>query len=86
MLTQYADCDILKGMSKKRPSTDLGGQLRAAFTESELSRFAWSKRAGVSYAIVFHFVAGDRTVTLDTASKLAEVLGLELRPARDDGK
>lgn len=78
-----SECDILEGMSKKKPSTDLGGQLRAAFVESGLSRFAWAKRAGLSYAIVFHFAAGDRTVTLDTASKLADVLGLELRPKRD---
>lgn len=69
-------------MSKRRQPTDLGNQLRAAFAESGLSRFAWAKRAGVSYAMVFHFVAGDRTVTLDSASKLAEVLKLELRPVR----
>ena len=86
VLTQYTNCDIVEGMSKKRQPTDLGEQLRAEFTESGLSRFAWAKRAGVSYAIVFHLVAGDRTVTLDTASKLAAVLGLELRPVRDGGK
>ncbi len=81
-LTQYADCDILEGMSKKRPSTDLGNQLRAAFAESGLSRFELSRRAGISYAIVHRFIGSDRTITLDTASKLADVLGVELGPAR----
>jgi plasmid maintenance system antidote protein VapI len=76
----------MDGMSKKKEIIDLGAQLRAAFAESGLSRFAWAKRAGVSYAMVFHFCAGDRTVTLDSASKLADVLGLELRPTRDGGK
>jgi plasmid maintenance system antidote protein VapI len=71
-------------MTKKKQSTGLGDQLRAAFVESGLSRFAWAKKAGVSYAMVFHFVAGDRTITLDSASKLADVLGMELR--RADGK
>jgi plasmid maintenance system antidote protein VapI len=67
-------------MSKRKASIDLGDQLRSAFTDSGLSRFAWAKRAGVSYTIVFHFVAGSRSVTLDTASKLADALGMELRP------
>ena len=86
-LTQYSQCDIIDGMSKKRPSTDLGGQLRAAFAESGLSRFELARRAGVSYAIVHRFMGGDRTITLDTATKLADVLGLELHAAdRTKGK
>ena len=86
-LTQYSDCDIVNGMSKKKEHVDLGAQLRVAFAESGLSRFAWAKQAGVSYAIVFHFCGGDRTITLHTASKLADVLGLELHAAdRTKGK
>lgn len=85
-LTQYSQCDIMDDMSKRKEPVDLGGQLRAAFAESGLSRFAWAKKAGVSYAMVFHFCAGDRTVTLDSASKLADVLGVEFRPKRDGGK
>jgi len=70
-------------MSKKKTPTDLGGQLRAAIEASGLSRFELSRRAGVAYAVVYRFVGGERTITLDTASKLANVLGLELRPKRD---
>ena len=66
-------------MSKKARQGDLGGQLRAAFAESGLSRFELARRAGISYAIVHRFVGGDRDITLGTASKLCAVLGLELR-------
>ncbi|MEK6677462.1 MAG: helix-turn-helix transcriptional regulator [Planctomycetota bacterium] len=55
-------------------------RIGAAFVESGLSRFELSRRAGISYAIVHRFFGGHRTITLDTASKLAGVLGLELRP------
>ncbi len=79
MLTQYAKYDIIEGMSKKTTKTDLGKQLREAFAESGLSRFELARRAGISYAIVHRFMGGDRTITLDTASKLANVLGVELR-------
>jgi plasmid maintenance system antidote protein VapI len=68
-------------MSMEKP-TDLGDQLRAAFADSGLSRFELARRAGVSYAIVHRFMGSDRTITLDTASKLAEVLGVELRRVR----
>ena len=64
---------------------DLGDQLRAAFAESGLSRFELARQAGVSYAIAHRFIGGDRDIRLATASKLAKVLGLELRsvPARN---
>jgi plasmid maintenance system antidote protein VapI len=83
VLTEYTNCDMLVGMTRKKPPTDLDEQLRAAFVESGLSRFAWANKAGVPYAAVFHFAGGDRTVTLRTASKLCDVLGLELRAKRD---
>lgn len=82
MLAQCADCDIMEDMSKKKTVPDLGGQLRAAFAESGLSRFELARRAGISYAIIHRFIGGDRSINLDTASKLAEVLGLEFQPVK----
>jgi len=64
-------------MSKKK--TDLASGLRAAFKASGMNRLALSKRSGVSYSIVHRFIAGERDITITTASKLATVLGLELR-------
>ena len=67
-------------MSKKRKTTDLAQQLRAAFADSGLSRFALAKRAGVSYGIVHRFIGGDRDITIGTASRLCQVLELALQP------
>ena len=70
-------------MSKKRESqTDLGKQLRTAFADSGLSRFELARRAGLSYAVIHRWVSGERDITLRTASKLADVLGVELRAKR----
>lgn len=69
-------------MSKKQAQVDLPQQLREAFEASGLSRFELARQAGVSYAIVHRFIAGQRDVKLETASKLCAVLGLELRPVR----
>ena len=65
---------------------DLPRQLREAFAESGISRFELARRAGISYAIIHRFIGGDRGITLETASKLADVLGLELRPKRHGRK
>ena len=46
----------------------------------------WAKRAGVSYAVVHRFAAAERDITLATASKLADALGLELKPAPGGAK
>ena len=55
-------------------------ELLKAFEANGMNRLAWSKRADVDYSAVHGFVEGSRDVTLATASKLAGVLGLELRP------
>ena len=72
--------------SKKRTKTkgriDLGSQLREAFEASGLSRFELARRAGLAYAVVHRFCGGERDVTLGTASKIANVLGMELQPNR----
>ena len=45
-----------------------------------MSRFALSKDSGVGYAAIHGFVRGERDLTLATASKLCDVLGLGLKP------
>ena len=70
----------------KHKRTDLAGQLRQAFRESGLSRFAWAKLSGVGYSVVHRFVAGERDLKLETASKLAEVLRLDLGPVSTRSK
>ena len=56
--------------------------LRRAARESGLSMLQLSKRSGLRYQTVYGFCTQSRGVTLESASKLCELLGLELRPAR----
>jgi plasmid maintenance system antidote protein VapI len=60
---------------------DLERQLRDAARKSGLSMLAMSQRADIPYAAVHSFIARERGMTLATASKLATLLGLELRPS-----
>ena len=65
---------------------DLGARLREAFRRNGMTRNALSKQSGVGYNAVHRFFAGDADVTLRTASKMADVLGLDLTPVRGKGK
>ena len=73
-------------MKTKKRKTNLSEQLRAAFAESGLSRFELAKRAGVPYSGLHRFIAGERDIVLDTASRLCDVLGLELLPMKTKRK
>lgn len=66
----------------KRKKTDLAQQLRAAFEKSGLSRFGLARQSGVPYSVVHRFMEAERDVRLGTASKMADVLGVEIRPLR----
>ena len=57
-------------------------QLRQAILESIMNRNQISKKSGVDRAQLCYFVQGKRTLTLKSAEKIAEVLGLELRPKK----
>ena len=57
-------------------------QLRKAARDSGLSIKALATRSGVRYASAHAFVRGYGSLTLPLASKLATLLGLELRPFR----
>lgn len=71
----------MSNMSKKR-RRKLSDQIRGAFASSGLSRFKLAKEAGVAYAVVHRFISSKRDITLETADKLAAVLGLELTPVQ----
>ena len=62
--------------AKKRAS--LGDILRGAIVESGKSQNEIARESGVAQAIVNRFVTGQRGLTLDTADRLCEVLGLVL--------
>ena len=66
-------------MAKK---TDIERQLRAAIRAAPINCNQLAKRSGVSRGVISHFVNENRSLTLTTASKLADVLGLEITKVR----
>ena len=61
-------------------------QLRAAILGAGMTRYRIAKLSGVTEATLSLFVHGKRSMTTDTAAKVAAVLGLELRQVRKAGK
>jgi transcriptional regulator with XRE-family HTH domain len=69
---------ILYFIAMGNKGTYLEQQLRDAFRQSGWTIYRLAKDSGVSQPVVSRFVNEKRGITLATASKLAEVLGLEL--------
>ena len=55
---------------------------KQAVRDSGQTLYRVAKGSRISYPVVLRFMSGQRGLTLETASKLAEYLGLELRPRR----
>ena len=72
------------GMKQKTPY--LERELRRAIERTGLSQNKLAEVSGVSQTVISRFLRGERTLTLPIASKLVEVLGLELRPKRSKHK
>jgi transcriptional regulator with XRE-family HTH domain len=60
-------------------------QLRQGIIDSEMSCYKISKLAGVTESQLSLFLSGKRSLTLASAAKIAEVLGLELRQVKKKG-
>lgn len=78
-------------MASKRtarlPET-LSAQLRSAVTESGKSQYRIAKATGISQPAITRFVNGDRSISLETADKLAAYFGMSLtdpKPPEEDG-
>jgi len=59
---------------------DLAERLQKVITDSPLSIYRIAQESGVDQSTLNRFVTGERTISLETASKLARWAGLELRP------
>jgi plasmid maintenance system antidote protein VapI len=57
-------------------------QLRQAIADSGQSEYAIAKGSGVSQSVVNRFVSGERGISLETAAKLCDYLGLDLTSCR----
>lgn len=60
----------------------LADTLKEAIRKTGLSGYRVALDAGVPEPVVSRFLRSERGITLDTAGKLADYLGLELRPIR----
>ena len=70
----------------RKKTTDLEKVLRDALKDSGLSTYQLGKLTGVSKAVIYRFISGQRSITLPTASKIAEAMELELKPKHKKGK
>jgi predicted transcriptional regulator len=58
-------------------------ELRASISESGATPYALARRAGIDESAIRKFVARTRSLSLDSAARLVEVLGLRvLRPTK----
>ena len=69
-------------MSKKRRETDLAAQLRQAIRDSGLTLYRIGVEADVDSGVLSRFFTNERSITLTTASRIADYLGLEFRKRR----
>jgi transcriptional regulator with XRE-family HTH domain len=67
-------------------SKDIEKKLREAIIKSKMSRYKIAKESGIGEASLSLFVNRKRTLTLDSAAKVAGVLGLELMPKKPKRK
>lgn len=59
-------------------NSNLVNDLRTAILTSDLSRYEIARRSETSEASLSYFVSGKRSLSLDTAAKVATVLGVGL--------
>jgi len=70
-------------MSKRTATIETA--LQKAIRKSELTGYQLARLSGVSDAVICRFMSGERSITVETASRLAAVLGLELREKQGKG-
>jgi len=68
-----------------RKKRNMKTQLQDAIRKSGRSLLSIAKESQTPYASLHTFVNKDRAITIDTASRIADALGLELRPKEAKG-
>jgi transcriptional regulator with XRE-family HTH domain len=67
---------------RKKPPTNLSEQLRELIAAAGPSAYELARDAGVDRSVLSRFLAGKRTITLETADRLAAILKLRLIAGR----
>lgn len=68
--------------TSSKPREALSEQLRRAIRADGASLYALAEETGVSRSVLSRFVAGKRTITIETADRLAAALKLRLVAGR----
>ena len=69
-------------MAKRKKVPSLSDEIRAAIDKADLSAYELARAAGVNRSVLSRFQAGKRTITLETADRLAEILKLRIIAGR----
>ena len=69
-----------------RKKLNIEEQLRQAILNHGMSCYRISQLTGVSKGVLSNFVNGHRSLTLTTAVKLTDELGLSLQPDKKKGR
>ena len=64
----------------------LQDQFRSAIEGSGLSLYRIAKDSGIAYQVLHRFARGERDLTLETASRLADYFGMRLTNPRRSRK
>jgi DNA-binding phage protein len=78
---RWPGVDALEGATMAADS-ELAEQLREAIAASGMSSYALARESGVDSGIIVRFLAGERDVTLSTASKIAAAVGVRFTKPR----
>jgi plasmid maintenance system antidote protein VapI len=65
-------------MARRKKALTLSEEIRTAILKADLTAYELAQAAGVDRSVLSRFLAGKRTITLETADRLAEVLRLKL--------
>ncbi len=72
---------MAKKKARKKKLTNIADQLKTAINETGLTSYRICKMSGVAQPVLDRFRSGERkNITITTAGKLCEALGLELKP------
>jgi transcriptional regulator with XRE-family HTH domain len=66
--------------------SSLADTLRRAIQESGMSRYAIAEQSGVDEGTLSKFVRGLKTINVETADKLMNLFGLEVRAEQKRGR
>lgn len=70
---------ITVAMASKRKPRSVTDELRRAIAGSGVTLYQVAKDSDVEPSVIYRFMAGKQSLTLDTVDRLAAYLGLELK-------